>query len=93
MKRINGLVIWPAYIDSNKTRSQGRRVPKRLAVKSPRLDEIAKAARDLGFNPKVYPEKAYPKAPYEKSGVVVVTGKAKKTDLLKKLAARISEAR
>ena len=93
MKKINGLVIWPAYIDSNKSRSQGRRIPKRLAVKSPRLDEITKAARDLGLKPEVYPEKAYPKASYEKSGVVIVMGKQKKTDLLKKLAARISEAR
>jgi len=93
MKRINGLVIWPAYIDSNKSRSQGRRIPRKLAVKAPRLDEIAKAAKELGFTPKIYPEKAYPRAPYEKSGVVIVTDKIKKADFIKKLAAKILEAR
>lgn len=93
MKKINGLVIWPAYIDSNKSRSQGRRIPKKLAVNAPKLDEIAKAAKELGLTPKIYPEKAYPRAPYEKSGAIIVAGKIKKTDFIKRLAAKVLETR
>ena len=34
------LVIWPAYFDADRTRSQGRIVPKGLSVESPTAEEI-----------------------------------------------------
>lgn len=43
-------VIWPAYLDSELTRSAGRRVPADLAVPDPTVDEIAAAAQQVGYD-------------------------------------------
>ena len=33
-------IIWPVYFDINKTRKEGRRVPKSQAVLSPKIAEV-----------------------------------------------------
>ena len=76
MPRTDRIVIWPTYLDSTASRSDGRRVTKRYALKSPALDEIAEAARTLELDPVVEPDKAYPAFWWKKSGRVLV----KKTD-------------
>lgn len=93
MRKIDGYILWPAYLDSGKSRSQGRRIPKKLAVKAPKLNEIAEAAKKLGLTIKIYPEKAYPRFPYEKSGMVVIKHKKRKTDIIKEIARKIIEKR
>lgn len=37
-------IIWPVYIDSKKTKNEGRKIPLVDAVESPKLREISKAA-------------------------------------------------
>ncbi len=67
MKDKGKLVIWPAYIDQTKSRSSGRIISRKNAIKEPHLNEIKEAARQLGLNPEVEPEKAYPKSWWEVS--------------------------
>ena len=43
-------IIWPAYLDAERSRSEGRRVPESLAVESPTVDEIAKAVQQVGYD-------------------------------------------
>ncbi|MEA1998461.1 MAG: signal recognition particle subunit SRP19/SEC65 family protein [Euryarchaeota archaeon] len=72
------MVIWPAYLAAGRTRKDGRKVSRRNAVKSPKVEEIEKVARLLKLEPEVEIEKAYPKTQWEKSGrVLVVKGDRK----------------
>lgn len=53
------ICIYPAYIDSSRTRASGRRVPKNKAVERPTATEIydvlAAANFKVGLEPKFYP--------------------------------------
>ena len=57
MPQTDKIVIWPTYFDSAVSRKDGRRVTKRYALKSPASGEIAEAARTLGLDPIVEPDK------------------------------------
>lgn len=54
--------IYPAYIDSSRTRAAGRRVPKNRAVDKPTITEIcdvlAAASFNIGAEPKFYPRES-----------------------------------
>jgi signal recognition particle subunit SRP19 len=93
MRDRNKLVIWPAYIDKNRSRSQGRIISRKSSVGEPTLNEIEKAALKLGLNPEVEKEKAYPRSWWEKSGRVLIDNTAPKTQLSRKIAAAIKEIR
>lgn len=83
-------VIWPAYLDAEKTRAEGRRVPKDAAVPDPTVDEIAKAVQQVGYDAVIEREKTYPRE-YEPRGRVVVKGAedASKNDLVQAVAAYV----
>lgn len=77
------IVLWPEYFDAERTRSQGRRLPKKLCVKNPSLDMISKGALILDLEYEVYEDKAYPSNWAAKRGCVrVERGKMSKTDIL-----------
>lgn len=83
-------VIWPAYIDAEKTRAEGRRVPHRDAVEGPTVDEIAKAVQQVGYDAVIERDKTYPRE-YEQRGCVLVQGAddASKNDLVQAVAAYV----
>ncbi|MFB6189617.1 MAG: signal recognition particle subunit SRP19 [Halapricum sp.] len=87
-------VIWPAALDAELTRSEGRRVSKDLAVPEPTVDEIAKAVQQVGYDAKIEREKTYPRE-YEQRGRVVVKNAddATKSDLLGAVAAYLGVLR
>ncbi len=87
------LVIWPAYLDMTKSRSNGRIVSKKNSIKEPKLKEIESAAAKLGLSPEVEAEKAYPKSWWEVSGRVLVDNKGPKTVIAKQIAKAIKEMR
>jgi signal recognition particle subunit SRP19 len=93
MKPRGKLTIWPAYLDATKTREKGRRLPKRIAVENPKLQEIEQAASILNLNPEPKPVAAYPPTWWEKTGMVLVDKKWSKTQTLQKLADKINEQR
>ncbi|MCQ1534647.1 signal recognition particle protein Srp19 [Methanosarcina sp. KYL-1] len=93
MKDKGKLVIWPAYIDLTRSRSNGRIISKKSSVKEPHLKEITEAARQLGLNPEVEPDKAYPKSWWEVSGRVLVDDKGPKSVIAKQIALAIKKMR
>jgi signal recognition particle subunit SRP19 len=88
------MVIWPAYLAAGKTKSEGRLVARKHAVKSPKVEEIGTVARTLNLEPDVEKEKAYPKAHWDKSGRVLVTKRgSSKGEIVREIANGIKELR
>lgn len=86
-------MIWPAYIDKGNSRNGGRIISRKLSVTSPELREIEAAAKELGINPIVEPDKAYPKSWWEVSGRVLVDKKGTKSEIVRQIARKIRQKR
>ena len=86
-------VIWPAYIDKGNSRSGGRVISRKISVTSPELKEIVQAAKELGLNPVVERDKAYPKSWWKVSGRVLVDKKGVKSGTVRDIARTIGENR
>lgn len=93
MRKQDKILLWPPYFDSNKTRLQGRRVPKNLAIASPKLEEIQKAARSIGLQPEVVVDVKYPKSPGQKTGYILIPKKGSKTQIVRKIAKELANMR
>lgn len=89
MKRPGFMIIWPAHIDSSKTRGQGRKLPVSRAVKQPTTKEVWQAAMSLGFSPEITDKMALSKSPWEKTGYVVVKRAGQRPAVLKNIAGEI----
>ncbi|MGC9515158.1 signal recognition particle protein Srp19 [Methanocrinis sp.] len=92
-KREGRVVIWPAYIDAEKSRSEGRAISKRDAVEKPTIDEIVMAAMEMNLKPEAEREKRYPKEWWEKPGRVAVLKKVPRTAMVREIASRIKRRR
>jgi len=93
MRNKDKIVIWPAYFDSAKTRSDGRRVPKSLAMPSPRISEIKEAVEKLGLDCEIVLDAGYPKTPWLKKGMLLVTKKRTKNQTIKKIGEQLLKIR
>lgn len=89
MRKLDKAIIWPVYFDCNKTRKDGRRVPKSIAVQSPKILEIKEAADTLGLQNDVNLEAHFPKAPWAKSGMLLVEKREAKEKIIQKLAKQL----
>ncbi|RWX72897.1 MAG: hypothetical protein Metus_0871 [Candidatus Methanosuratincola subterraneus] len=94
-KKEGQFVVWPAYLDSSKTRSRGRMIPKEKAVESPTAEEILEACRDLSYEAQLEGEKKFPSSWWERPGRVLVSKKGgeKKAVLLIRISASIAKRR
>jgi len=79
------IVLWPEYFDRNRTRSEGRRLPKSLCVDGPSLDMISKGALMLDLDYKVYEGMSYPRNPIGNGCVKVEKGPLPKSEILPKI--------
>ena len=93
MRKQDKMVIWPAYFDSTKTRDEGRRILKSLAVASPKILEVKKAVEKLGFDHELVLDVGYPKTPWLKTGMLLVTKKETKNQTIKKIAKQLIKLR
>lgn len=91
MRKLEKIVLWPVYFDLNKTRSEGRRVPKKLATPAPRLEEVRKAAELLGFRPETVPDAAHPSFSRQKTGLLILPKRGAKAQIARKIAKKILE--
>jgi signal recognition particle subunit SRP19 len=89
MRRRDEVALWPVYFDSAKTRSEGRKVPKKLAKPHPTLDMIEKALMSLRMPYRVVPDAAYPRLPWERRGLILVKKVKPKSEILKEVSARL----
>jgi signal recognition particle subunit SRP19 len=86
-------IIWPVYIDSKKTKHEGRKISIENSVSSPKLREITKAAKKLGLNPEVEKNKSYSKSWWEASGRVKVDKPMSKREIMIKISNIIKGSR
>jgi len=93
MRKENKIVMWPVYFDSNRTRREGRRVPKKLAIPLPKLEEIQKAVRSMGLQPEMVPDAVHPGSPWQKTGLLIIPKKDSKAKTLRKIAKELSDIR
>jgi signal recognition particle subunit SRP19 len=94
MSKNNGMiVVWPAYIDSQKSREEGRMVPKSVAVDTPTADEIFETCSELGLAPVLEAAKKMPSASWERPGRVLINKKDKKLKLLREISLAIQRKR
>src|SRR6266540_2820734 len=93
MKRLGVMTIWPAQIDSSKTRGQGRRLPVSRAVKQPGLKEVWQAAMTLGYSPEITEKAALSKSSWEKTGYVAIKKTGPRPVVLKNIAGEIVKIR
>ncbi len=85
-------VIWTVNLDRKKSRSEGRRIPKRFSVPNVRIEELAEACEALGLSYEVE-HKRYPRCWWEEGGRLRVEKRMRKTELMVKLAEKIREMR
>ena len=88
-------VIWPAYLDSQLSRADGRRVAEDLAVDEPTVDEIAKAVQQIGYDATIERDVAYSREHWADRGRVIVRGAddSTKNDLVQAVAAYVAAMR
>ena len=94
MKQPGKAVIWPANINSLKTVANGRKISKGYCIKSPKLNEISRAAEQLGLKFEIINESARSDSWWETTGNLIVEKQGRsKRNLLIKLAEQIKKNR
>ena len=93
MRKQDKFIIWPAYFDQTKTRKNGRRVVKSLAVQHPKIAEVTMAVEKLGLKNELGSEASYPKAPWLKTGMILVEKQGSKEQLIRKIANQLLKMR
>ena len=92
--KLNGkMVVWPANLDSTKTRKSGRKIPKAQALQSPRLEELREAANKLSIEHEAIPAKSRPRSWWEKGGYLIVPKPTHKAELLRSLSSEVRKQR
>jgi signal recognition particle subunit SRP19 len=86
-------IVWPIYMDAHKTRKEGRILAKKDSIGAPGIDEIMRAAKELGLNPTCEDEKMYPKSWWEYKGRVLIDVDDSKRDAMRQIARRIKSMR
>lgn len=90
-KGLDRFALWPRYFDRSLSRSQGRRVPEKLAVKGPDSAWVEAAAKKLGLDPQREEKARHPGMPNVATGRVLVAKKGSKEQVLLQVAARMRE--
>lgn len=91
MRKSDNAIIWPIYFDAAKSKSEGRRVPKNLAVASPKILELKEAADKLGLQNDINPTAGFPKTPWAKTGMLTVEKNEPKEQIILKLAGQLAK--
>jgi len=93
MRKQDRVILWPTYFDSARTRREGRRIPRNLAVASPRVSELKVAADKLRLNCELVADAAFPKMPWSKSGSILVQKKQSKEATIREMAKQLLKIR
>ncbi len=90
LRRRKFQVIYPEYFDKNRSRRDGRRVNKSLAMENIALARFSKACQSLGLEIQVEKEKSYPGNWVQHNGRILIAidknNKLPKEKLLKDIA-------
>ena len=90
MRKKSKTIFWLAYFDKRLTRKQGRRLAKNDAIDKLTLDQLAEAARALGFEVDADPEAQFPASWFEHPGRIIVNTVGQvKTKVLQKIGKQL----
>lgn len=89
MRSKGKIILWPIYFDSAATWGGGRRVPKAVAIRVPKTEDIVKAAVSAGLKAELQPSAAHPRYPWIKTGYVLVESKEPKARVIKLIAGKL----
>jgi len=89
MRKKGKIVLWPLYFDLTKSRVDGRKVPKSVAVPSSKLDEIRKAVEQLGLQYEIVSDASHPKLSWQGSGMLVVSKVGSRAQTIRKIAEQL----
>jgi len=93
MRKLDKIVIWPAYFDATRTRKNGRRIPKNLAIPYPKITEIEEAVEKIGLEHEAKAEADYPRAPLSRTGMLLVKKTEAKERTILRIAKQLSKIR
>jgi len=83
-------IFWPQYFDAKRSRSKGRRLPRKFAVEKVNLEEIVNAAKKLGYDAEIERNYRYSRTWWDDPGRVLINSMGKKkTKILIELAKEI----
>ena len=87
--------VYPTYLSRSTSRALGRRVANASTVPDATIEEIAAAARALGFTATPEPDKQYPREVHSFRGRVKVAKKdgVTKATFLRRVAAEVTKRR
>jgi signal recognition particle subunit SEC65 len=87
--------VYPTYLGQGRSRRDGRRLPADRALVDVTADEIAGAAKRLGFKAEIEAAKQYPREPHLFAGRVKVAKKpgTSKTAFLRAVAGELARER
>lgn len=93
MKLRDKKVIWPSNLSKDVSRRNGRKLPRKIAIKSVTIDEINTTARLLGLRVELFPKKSIPNHSWSNEGYITVNFDGPKKEILVLLAKKINENR
>lgn len=93
MKLPGKSIVWLIYFDASITRRFGRRVPRKLAVEAPTLEELVEACKRLNLSFQMRESARYPRMWWSGRGYVIVDKSKSKGRLLEALALEIRRLR
>jgi len=71
-QRKGALIIWPAYLDSKLSRSEGRRIPANLGAPDVTVDLLKQAADLRKLDSEIETGKKYPRQSVDRGGYLVI---------------------
>jgi len=86
-------VIWPANLDSTKSRKAGRKLAKGPSLQTPKLEELRDAATQLSIEHEIVSGKSRPNSWWDKGGYLIVQKATPRSTLLRSLATEIRKQR
>ena len=93
MRKQEKVIVWPVYFDQTKTRKNGRRVPKSLTVRHPKIAEVTTAVAKLGLKHEVTLDVGYPKTPWLRTGMILVEKEGSKEQVIGRIANQLLKIR
>ena len=88
------LIFWPQYFEGKRTRKEGRKLPKNLALEKVSSIDIAKVARRLGYQVENDTISHYPRSWWDPPGRVLIDTKGKtKSRVIKEIAKELRKSK
>ncbi|MHA1724700.1 MAG: signal recognition particle subunit SRP19/SEC65 family protein [Promethearchaeota archaeon] len=87
------LIFWPQYFEKRRSRKEGRRLSRNLALEKVSVADIAKVAKQLGYKVEVDNVSRYPRTWWDGPGRILIDPKGKKkSKVIKELAKELRKA-